>query len=175
MGWFASHRPLTLDTFPDLVQQEFSWLADQYGFSVVQRTRFAYRYAAVLFLNRTSHVRVGWEPQDNAYLSVDVGTLAGGQGGGSYVPGQSYPLWLVAWTRSGDEGLARLLTKCRSGWKRGVRATLRQNSHALKMYGTDILLGDFSAFGLLDAANDIRMRANVAHHAWPDPRNPGWE
>jgi hypothetical protein len=173
MRWLASHRPLNLDNFLDLVEVEFRWLAEECGFSVGARKRFAYRYAAVLFINATSHVRIGWEPQDNDYLSLEVGPLDGAKAAGGYVPGQSYPLWLITWARSGDEGFARSLTKCRGESKRDVRATLVQNSHALKMYGSDILLGDFSTFRLLDAANDARMKANMQHEAWPDPRRIG--
>jgi len=168
MGW----RPgLNLDRFSTLAEAEFRWLIDECGFVVTRRTRIGSRYAGVVLTNATSHVRIGWEPQDFSYLPVDLGSLSAADAVGRHAPGERYPLWLVVWVRSQDKSASTALENARGESKPDVEAALRAASRALWRYGRDILAGDFTSFGLLEAAFDAYVGANARKLEWPDPRS----
>jgi len=141
---------VSLSKFASLAESEFSWLADEYQFEVSERRQIGNRYSSIVLRNTTSHVRIGWEPQDFCYLPVDVGMLSTAEAHDRHVLGRKWPLWAIVVVRSGNEALVDGLENSTSSSASHVRAALERSSRALWRYGRDVLIGDFSGATLFD-------------------------
>jgi hypothetical protein len=149
---------LSVDDFPTLVEDELRSLFDEFGFVVRREKRIRHLYVGVTLTNRTSHIRIGWEPQDSSYLPVDIGTLSTADAIERHVTAGRYPLWLVAYAGGSTKAEATALENAPGESRRAVKVALRAVSLALSRYARDILSGDFSSFDLLESNYNAHMR-----------------
>ncbi len=146
MSWAV----LNPDQFGRLVEAELRWLAVEFGYVVSQNRQIGMRYAEIVLTNATSHVRVGWEPQESGYLPVDVGKRATSMAVERHVPDGRYPLWIFAFTAGATEAAWSAIKELRGESKREVKAALGVASDALSQYARPVLGGDFSSFNAVE-------------------------